>query len=124
MATIEAISKVEPKRRTTPSLGAAATVGALAGTAARYVLPSKNDASLINKDAVDTFVSSTAKRAANRSILKYGGIGALIAVGANLIHKALKKDDTKNNNVSIEYTKLGALIDAPDYACEIMWYGE
>lgn len=116
---IEAISKVEPKRRTTPSMGLAATAGALAGTAARYVIPSK-----VDKNAVDTFVSTASKRAQDRSILKYGGIGALIAIGANLINKALHKDENKQDDTVVEYTKLGALIDAPDYACEIMWYGE
>lgn len=123
--TVQAVSTVKPNSVSNGHLAFSAGMGALAGAASRYVIPTKSEfSSIVNKDAVDTFVSnaSTAARGANRSILKYGGVGALIAGGIYLLTKAFSKKDNEPEN--IEYTKLGALIDAPDYACEIMWYGE
>ena len=116
---LKAISTVEPKRRVMPALGLSAGAGAAIGAGLRYVLPSKDELK-----SVDSFISSAAMnaRSANRSILKYGGLGALIASGITLLSKAYAPQ--KKNDANIEYTKLGALIDAPDYACEIMWYGE
>ncbi len=115
---LEAISRVEPKRRNYGTIGVSAGVGALAGAASRYVIPTK--AELVS---ADTFLSTAAMnaRGAKRSILKFGAAGAAIAATFALIAKAIK--DYRNDE-SIEYTKLGALVDAPDYACEIMWYGE
>ncbi|MBR2068325.1 MAG: hypothetical protein IJ877_01055 [Candidatus Gastranaerophilales bacterium] len=116
---LEAISRVEPKRRSFPSLGLSAGVGAAVGTGLRYIVPTKAELA-----SSDSFVSSAAMnaRGASRSILKYGGIGALVALGIALVAKAFAPHQKQETN--IEYTKLGALIDAPDYACEIMWYGE
>ena len=118
--SLQAISTVEPKRKHTPSLALNALAGAGIGAGLRYILPSKNELK-----SMDTFVSSAAMnaRGANRSILKYGAIGALIASGLTLLAKVYTKDNSKKDT-SLEYTKLGALIDAPDYSCEIMWYGE
>ena len=117
--SLQAISTVEPKRRLT-SLPLNAVAGAGIGAGLRYILPSKDE-----MRSMDTFVSSAAMnaRGANRSILKYGAIGALIASGLTLLAKVYTSDNSKKDT-SLEYTKLGALIDAPDYSCEIMWYGE
>ena len=104
--------------------GIASVLGAAAGMGARYIVPTKNElSSMFNKEAVDTFVSSsaTAARGASRSILKYGAIGALVATGIALLTKVL---GGQKQNDSASYSKLGALIDAPDYAVEVMWYGE
>ena len=98
-------------------------LGAAAGIGARYVVPTKTEFSqIINKDAVDTFVSNTATvaRGSKRSMLKYGGIGAAIAAGISIITKAISK-----NRQALEYSKYAALMDTPaDSAYAVMWYGE
>ena len=116
---LEAISRVEPKKRNFPSLAMSAGAGAILGAGARYILPSKKELS-----SADKFLSSTAMsaRGAGRSILKYGALGAAIAAGIALLIKAFTPQHKENTNV--EYTKLGALVNAPDYACEIMWFSE
>ena len=116
---LKAVSTVEPKRRILPALGLSAATGAAVGSGMRYILPTKEQLK-----SADSFVSSAAMnaRSANRSILKYGGIGALVASGLTLISKLY--NSPKKSDANVEYTKLGALIDAPDYACEIMWYSE
>jgi len=116
--SLQAISTVEPKRRN-PSVALSAGLGAAVGAGARYVLPTKNELK-----SVDKFVSSAAlsARGANRSMLKYGGIGALVASGIALLAKIYNPEHKTNSNT--EYTKLGALMDAPDYSCEILWYSE
>ena len=115
---LNAITSTEPKRRT-PSLGTSAGIGAVLGAGARYIMPTKEE-----MKSVDTFISSAAMnaRSANRSMLKYGAIGALAASGLALLTKVFTPEHKQDNNT--EYTKLGALIDAPDYSCEVMWYGE
>ena len=99
-------------------------LGAAAGIGARYVVPTKTEMSqIINKDAVDTFVSNTATaaRGSKRSMLKYGGIGAAIAAGISIIAKAF----SSKNREALEYSKYAALMDTPaDSAYAIMWYGE
>ena len=120
---IRAIQQTQPKR-SNASMWLAATTGAGLGAVSRYVVPTKKEiGSLVNKNAVDTFVSNSAcaARGANRSILKYSGIGALVGAGLVLLSKIFPK---KAEEEVTEYSKLGALIDAPDYACEIMWYGD
>ena len=116
---LEAISRVEPKRKHFPSLGVSAGVGAAVGAGMRYIIPTKAELS-----SVDSFVSSAAMaaRSEGRSILKYGAVGAFLASGIALLSKAIHYKH--NSDTGIEYTKLGALVDAPDYACEIMWYGD
>ncbi len=115
---LEAVSRIEPKRNNNRTLGASAAVGALAGAASRYVIPTKKELA-----SADAFLSTAAMsaRGAKRSILKFGAAGAVIASALALIAKAFKGHKPDE---SVEYTKLGALVDAPDYACEIMWYGE
>ena len=118
---VSKITTVEPKTKKHP-VAVSAAAGAAVGALSRYVIPKKDEMNnIFNKQAFDQFVSSTAKRGADRSILKYGAIGALAAGTIALITKALKYDN-KENMASFEYTKLGAIIDAPAYACEIMWY--
>lgn len=107
-------------------LALSAGAGAAAGAVARYIVPTKTEVSkIINKEAVDTFVSSAATqtRGASRSILKYAGVGAIAAMGLNLLAKIFPSKGAYEKANS-EYTKFGALVDAPDYAVEIMWYGE
>ena len=116
---ITAISNAEPKRKA-PSLGTSAGIGAVLGAGARYIVPTKDE-----MKSVDTFISSAAinARSANRSILKYGLIGAIGASALAMLAKVFTPEHKQDNN-NTEYTKLGALIDAPDYSCEVMWYGE
>ena len=116
---LKAVSITEPKRRKVPSVAIGAGAGALIGAGARYLIPMKSE--LVS---ADKFISSAAMtaRGNSRSILKYGGIGALVAAGLVLLAKTFTPEHKKDD--SVEYTKLGALVDAPDYACEIMWYGE
>ncbi len=123
---IQKVQTTDSNRNNYKNLALTAGVGAIAGAGARYLIPTKDEFShIFNKEAVDTYISNTATQArgASRSIIKYGAIGALIAAGLSLISKIMPNHKTyeKANN---EYTKLGALIDAPDYAVEIMWYGE
>lgn len=108
------IQPTQPTKRKNANFALTTAAGAAIGSCARYVLPLKNTA--------DEFVSSSAK-GAQRSILKYAGAGALIAAGANILSRAFsKKQEFENEN--FEYSKYAALIDAPDYACEILWWGD
>lgn len=121
------IKTVQPQKRklSTPLM---ATAGALVGTGMRYVLPTKDELSnIFNKNTTDTFVSTlknTAK-ADKRSILLYGGIGALIAAGTALIINAFRGNKNKEEDFeTVEYSKYGAAIDSSDYACMVLWYGD
>ena len=122
---IQAVKTIEPKsntRRNIPT-GVTALIGATAGIGARYIMPTKAELSkAINKDVVDSFTSSAAMaaRSAKRSAVQYGTLGAFFAVSA----KALYDIFTKKSNRDVQYSKLGALIDAPDYACEMLWYND
>ena len=124
MMSVQSVKITEPTTRNTAGkLMATGALGAAVGAGARYVVPTKAEvSSILNKDAVDSFVSSasTKARGANRSILKYAGIGGAAA----LLLGALAKIFPKNEDKDTEYSKYGALLDAPDYAVEIMWYGE
>ena len=120
------IKPIQPtnNKRKNSHLMLSSAVGAAAGIGARYVIPTKSELSqIINKDAVDTFVSNsaTAARGSKRSMLKYGGIGAAIAAGISLVAKAF----SSKNREALEYSKYAALMDTPaDSAYAIMWYGE
>ena len=120
--TVKAITMAEPKRNN-HSVILPAAIGAAAGAAARYVVPTKAELTkIINKESVDSFVSSAAinARSANRSILKYGGIGAGIAVLGALLVKAFTPQ-AKNRNA--EYSKYGAVLDSSvDSAYAMIWY--
>lgn len=118
------LNEQQPKQRKNISTIPAALLGAAVGSAARYVVPTKAESrSLFNKNNFDTFISSAATKArgANRSILASAAIGAAFAAGAAaIVNKIKNPNPPKDENV--EYTKLGALIDAAPYACEILWY--
>ena len=120
--TVKPIQTTNTKR-TNSHVMLSSALGAAAGVGARYIVPTKAEFSqIINKDAVDTFVSNTATaaRGSKRSMLKYGGIGAAIAAGISIITKVLSK-----NRQTLEYSKYAALMDTPaDSAYAIMWYGE
>ena len=121
--SVQTIQITEPAKNNGAKLMATGAVGAAMGAGARYVLPTKAEmSSILNKDAVDSFVSSasTQARSADRSILKYAGIGGAVALLLGALSKVFPKHEDKN----IEYSKYGALLDAPDYAVEVMWYGE
>lgn len=121
--SINSIQISEPRKTNYGKMIASGVAGAAVGAGARYAIPTKAElSSMLNKDAVDSFISnaSTQARSANRSILKYAGLGGLIAIALGALSKIFPKTDNKDN----EYTKYGALLDAPDYAVEIMWYGE
>lgn len=126
--SVQKIQTTQPNRNIGKNVAVSSAIGAVAGAGARYIMPTKSElSSIVNKDAVDTFVSSaaTSARGANRSILKYGGIGALIAGGLTLGAKLLSKMFPKTEeSESFDYSKMNAFLDAPDYAVEIMWYGE
>ena len=120
---VQKIQITEPNKSISGKVAATGALGAAVGAGARYIVPTKAEASSIfNKDAVDTFVSnaSTKARGADRSILKYAGIGGAAALLIGAIAKIFPKTENKPD----EYSKYGALLDAPDYAVEVMWYGE
>ncbi len=107
-------------------LALSAGAGAIAGAGLRYLIPTKKEFNgMINKPAFDAYISNTAikARGAERSIIKFGGIGALIAAGIVLLSKIFSKHNTFEKT-NLQYSKYGALVDAPDYAVEVMWYGE
>lgn len=118
------IESNQQTKRSGAKLMLAATAGAAAGAASRFVMPSKNELGSL-KNAKDSFFSSASlsARSANRSILKYAAIGALIATGVHTIAKAFKKPH-KENADTFEYSKYQAIIDAPEYACEILLYDD
>jgi len=123
---ITAIQPTQQPKRNNGKLALSTAAGAVAGAAARYAIPTKTEIkNIVNKDAIDTFVSNNATQArgAGRSVLKYAGAGALVAAGLNLLSRIFP-DKNAYEKANSEYTKFGALVDAPDYAVEIMWYGE
>ena len=118
------IESNQPTKRNNAQLLLRTAAGAALGAGARFILPTKTEMGSM-KTATDTFFSNakTSARGANRSILKYAGIGALVAAGANLIAKTFKNG--KENNEAIDFTKYEALYDTPaDSAYAIMWYGD
>ena len=122
--SIQKIQFNEPRKQ---SIVPAAAVGAVAGMGARYVVPTKSELSgLLNKENVDKFVSSAAAatRGNARSAMKYAGIGAAIAAGTAALVNVFKAHKNPAIEGTIEYSKLGILLDAPDYAYEIYCYGD
>ena len=101
--------------------------GAALGAGARYVLPTKAEKTAL-KAAKDTFFSSAnvAARGNGRSILKYGGIGAILAGGLYLLSKFFENKKIEDSKYidSFEYAKYADLIEAPGIACELFWYGD
>ena len=120
---VQSIQISEPSKNNLGKVVATGALGAAVGAGARYVVPTKAEvSSIFNKEAVDTFVTNASAKArgADRSILKYAGIGGAIALGLSALSKLFPKHENKSD----EYSKYAALLDAPDYAVEVMWYGE
>lgn len=119
---ITKIESSQPKKRNGYlAMGA----GALVGATATAILPTKQEiTNIINKQAVDSFVSSAATKAriSGRSVGKFALIGALAALGINFLSKVFAPKP--QSDTSIEYSKWGAIIDASDYACMVTWYGD
>lgn len=114
----------QPTKRNNARLMLTTVAGGALGAAARYVIPTQNEIKTFGETA-DTFFSNapTVARGANRSIAKYAGVGAVVAAGLHLVKKALTKNDKPQQNVdTFEYSKYAAIIDAPEYACEILLY--
>ena len=119
----------QPKKRNNARLMLTTATGAALGMASRYVVPTKAEFNSM-KNSADTFFSNaaTTARGANRSMLKYGGIGAIAAAGIYLASKIFSKDSKQakqeNQGDTFEFSKYQALIDAPEYACELLLYTE
>ena len=113
----------QPTKKNNAQLMLSSAAGAALGMGSRYFVPTKTEFSSF-KNHADTFFSSasTAARGANRSMLKYGAIGALVAATVCLLSKLTsnKKDEVKYD--TFEYSKYAALIEAPDIACEFFLY--
>ena len=120
---IERLNSNQPTKRNNAHLMLSTATGAALGMGSRYILPTKTELSAL-KTSADTFFSnaSTAARGANRSMLKYGAIGALAAATITLLTKLLSNNKPKTQTDTFEYSKYQALIDAPEYACEILLY--
>ena len=110
----------QPTKRNNAQLVLNTTMGAALGSAARYVVPTKSEMGSM-KSCADTFFSnaSASARGANRSILKYAGIGALVAGVCHLASRLISQKNQENAD-TFEYSKYSAIIDAPEYACEIL----
>ena len=122
--SIQALSSSEQRQKNNRKVLSSALLGAAGGSALRYAIPTKAEkAALFNKDAMDTFVSSAATKArgANRSILKYATVGALITAGITALTNKLSN---KQNIENIEYSKFAALVDASPFAAEVYLYGD
>ena len=117
----------QPTKRNNARLMLTTATGAAIGAAARYVVPTKNEWKGV-KESADTFFSNTAAtaRSANRSILKYAAVGAVVAAGLSLVSRLFAKPEYQHklppHQDTFEYSKYQALIDAPEYACEILLY--
>lgn len=120
------IESNQPTKRNNARLVLTTATGAALGMGARYLVPTKAELSSLKSNS-DTFFSSvsTVARGANRSMLKFGAIGAVAAAGIYLVSKLFKKPQEENKFAdSFEYSKYQALIDAPEYACEVLIYGD
>ncbi len=125
MATVKTVSIVEQRRPQKYAL--AATAGAIAGGVAKYVMPNQKELSMkLNKENIDTFVSSAATKARgeSRSTLKYVGLGALVALGAKAVKNYFSPKEKLVKTSDVQYSKYDALLDAPDYSCMVLWYGD
>ena len=95
-----------------------ASIGALAGFAARHIMPTKEELTSL----ADTFESSikNTSKLNSRSVAKYAAVGALIATAATaVINKIVSKPEPKED---VQYTNMGILTDASPFACEVYWY--
>lgn len=117
-------SNQQTTKRNNAHLMLTTAVGGTLGAGARYIVPTKAEMKSFGA-AADTFFSNTkvAARGTNRSILKYGAIGAVVAAGLTIISKLIKNNKQTNQfEDSFEYSKYAALIEAPDIAAELFLY--
>ncbi len=125
--TLSAVSTIKPhnEHKNTKKTVLMSAAGGALGAGLRYIIPTKEEFQAIyNKNSKDCFLSSSKMnaRGESRSILKYSGFGALIALGLSFAGRLLTPKTENQKNIT--YTKYGALLDAPAYSCEIMWYNE
>ena len=118
------IETTQPTKRNNAQLMLTTATGAALGMGARYIIPTKNEFKNL-KGAADSFFSnaSTAARGANRSMLKYGAIGALIAATVSLLTKLISsKNDEPNYTDTFEYSQFKTMFELPEVACELYIY--
>ena len=120
---IRSIDSNQQTKRNNAHLMLTTAMGGAIGAGARYIVPTQNEVKSL-KTVADTFFSnaSVAARGANRSILKYAGIGAIIAAGIHCVKNLLTRKNEETSGDTFEYSKYAALIDASEYACEILIY--
>ena len=120
------VSLEQPYKTNNARLVLTTATGAVLGSLSRYVIPAKDEFKNL-KTASDSFFSNaaTSARGANRSILKYAGVGAVLGavvhIAKNLLTNNQKKEEPAD---TFTYSKYGVFADASDYACEIFLYGE
>lgn len=124
---ISAVTTIKPQKenRNKNHTVLKSAAGAALGAGLRYIVPTKDEfKALYQKDSKDCFLSKQKlnARGESRSILKYAGFGALIALGLSLVNQIFKPKNNKEKEIT--YTKYAALLDAPAYSCEIMWYSD
>ena len=122
---IRSIDSNQQTKRNNAHLMLTTATGAALGAGARYIVPTSAEMKSL-KTASDTLLSNAnvVARGANRSILKYSAIGAVVAMGLSLISKLFNNKNTQAPKYedSFEYTKYAALIEAPDIAGEFFLY--
>jgi len=97
----------------------ATLAGGTVGAISRYFVPTASEAKNL-KSSFDTFVSSAAReaRGKNRSITKYGAVGAIITGGLYLASKMFAKKSAQTDAV---YSRYASAMETPDYAYEMIF---
>lgn len=122
---ITRIDANQPKKANKAHLMLATATGAAMGMGSRYLVPTKAEMKSLGS-AADTFFSNaaTTARGANRSMLKYGAIGALAAGTIALLAKLFTNKKQETPIDSFEYSRIQAIVDAPDSIAELYLYGD
>lgn len=109
--TIKAISTIQPQQKRSNHTALNVLAGAGAGALSRYVIPAKSEVK-------EGFFSSAQMnaRSANRSILKYAGVGAAVAFGLNCLKNVISSNKNDSRNYNYE-----SFLDSNDCAYEITW---
>ena len=105
------IESNQPTKRNNARLMLTTAPGAALGAGIRYILPTQAEMKTL-KQSADTFFSNaaTAARGSKRSILKYAGIGAIVAGGVHLLTKLFaKKQDKAQTGDVVEFSKYQSL---------------
>ena len=121
---IRSIDSNQTTKRNNTRLMLSTAAGAAIGTSARYLVPTKAEMGTI-KTAADTFFSSasTIARGANRSMLKYGAIGAIAAASITLLTRLFNNKQQTQQFDTIEFSRIQAIVEAP-IASEFYLYGD